>query len=205
MRRCKPRRKLSKTTWGLRSPAQSHWFRAARGSGGAVLTRGRACLCARHLRSDSKSGCGGGTPSLGPLTCQGEEGVCPPKSRPFPPLPWATRTSWVGPGPTCTSGRLEAPTPHGRCRPPHLQAPLGWKLLQPPQGRPFFRLHPSSQPVQGHVTRPGRASGETARPRDSRVWPGRRRTPEPVCACVETLPAPSHLYGKSFSAGCHTA
>lgn len=101
-------------------------------------------------RGSSKQGRGGGAKSLSLLSSPGAERGRTPDITPIAPsLPWAAR---VSPAKTSRSDRAgpagrAVPQPRlpRRLRSPHLRAQLGWKLLQLPQGRPLFRLHPSTK------------------------------------------------------------
>lgn len=103
---------------------------------------------------------------------QGKQGAGHPSSHPFPdPCPGQ---AWVTPAKTSRTDRArpagqaipEPRLPH-RLHSPHLRAQLGWKLLQLPQGRPLFRLHPSTeQKPRSHDTARSRLRA-AAHPRDS--------------------------------------
>lgn len=125
---------------------------------------------------------------------QGKQGAGHPSSHPFPdPCPGQ---AWVTPAKTSRTDRArpagqaipEPRLPH-RLHSPHLRAQLGWKLLQLPQGRPLFRLHPSTeQKPRSHDTARSRLRA-AAHPRDSLGWAGRGvETLEPLCACAEAQP-----------------
>ena len=158
VRSCKPRapgHKPAETTGRLRSRARGHWVPSHEEEQTAPPRPQPGCGAAPgSLRSKVPRGAtptlrrGGGAPKLSLHSSRGEAGDrSPPKSRPLPALSWAARRAqrrrlvWTRrnrrPGPPGD------PTPRcGRPRPPHPWGQLSWKILQPPQRGPLFRLHP---------------------------------------------------------------
>lgn len=158
MRGCKPlvpRCKISNTMRVPSLPSPESLGRGSRlgadGPSPPGSDHGRSQVSSKSpSRGTSKQGRGSGAKSLSLLSSpRGRSGPDTRHHAHSPSLPWAARVS------PAKASRSDRAGPAGRAFPeprlprrlrsPHLRAQLGWKLLQLPQGRPLFRLHPSTK------------------------------------------------------------